>query len=64
MLKNFLSQNFNLPNHKNPLPSNAMKYIIPVLLLSLFAAPFFITDPISAQLIMFILVFFVYAITV
>lgn len=39
-----------------------MKYILPVLLLALFAAPFFITDPITAQLLTFILVFLVSAI--
>jgi hypothetical protein len=38
-----------------------MKYILPLFLFSLFAAPFFITDPITAQLLTFILVFLVSA---
>ena len=40
-----------------------MKYILPPFLFSLFAAPFFITDPITALLLVFILVFFVFATT-
>ena len=40
-----------------------MKYILPFLLLSIFAAPFFITDAITALLLSFILVFFVFATT-
>ena len=42
---------------------NYMKYILPPFLLSLFAAPFFITDAITGLLLMLILVFFVFATT-